>query len=539
MERSSGRVCQHTHHCACKLVCPLADYSLSLSLADMTDRSSAPRPSRLAALAAALPVSPAGASPAHKQAMSGRMARPNATSSSAAAAAALHAAADTDPVPPRPSLLHSEPPMPTTGSSSSLHASSRALFGETGLASLAAGVVAVGIYADDSSMPERFTAHVKANAITPPDAVPPPPPKRPGATGTGAAAAATTPAVQRTPAQQLQATAESLWRQEQKWGSMFRAASRLQQAEEAALLLQGRGAKSSAPVNEKDVRRTAFACYAQSHPLQVRRLISRGIPAQYRGFVWQQLSGSGEPAWRASMMAQHFRINIERDDLAATATAASPASTSSASSDSSSTGDKPSTAPLRSPLSDLSPFGAYQRILSESGTSPLEEQILKDLNRTFPKQVFFRDRAGMGQSSLFHVLKAYALFDRALGYCQGMGYIAGQFSGACCTTLGTGAAGGVRAVLRQRRDLPDAHTPSICPVCAVPRSCSRAVAVHVRRGRLLAAGVPAAPPSLRRLAWVVRGRYAETQRALLPAGGAVVARPSPPQQAPRFVVHAP
>lgn len=279
----------------------------------------------------------------------------------------------------------------------------------------------VGIYSDDSSMPERFTAHVKANAITPPDAVPQPPPKRSGATGTGAAAAATTPAVQRTPAQQLQATAESLWRQEQKWGSMFRAAARLQQTEEAALLSQGRGAKSSAPVSEKDARRTAFVCYAQSHPLQVRRLISRGIPAQYRGFVWQQLSGSGEPAWRASMMAQHFRMNSERNDMAAAA--ASP-STSSSSFDHTSGSDKSGSAPTRSPLSDLSPIGAYYRILSEGGSSPLEEQIIKDLNRTFPKQIFFRDRAGMGQNSLFHVLKAYALFDRALGYCQGMGYIA-------------------------------------------------------------------------------------------------------------------
>ncbi len=54
----------------------------------------------------------------------------------------------------------------------------------------------------------------------------------------------------------------------------------------------------------------------------------------------------------------------------------------------------------------------------------LEETISRDIGRTFPKHQQFRDCGGLGQRSLFHVLRAYAQFDPSVGYCQGMGYIA-------------------------------------------------------------------------------------------------------------------
>jgi len=52
-------------------------------------------------------------------------------------------------------------------------------------------------------------------------------------------------------------------------------------------------------------------------------------------------------------------------------------------------------------------------------------QIKKDIHRTFPKHILFRDAAGAGQQSLFNVLKCYSLHDPNTGYCQGMGFVAG------------------------------------------------------------------------------------------------------------------
>ena len=53
------------------------------------------------------------------------------------------------------------------------------------------------------------------------------------------------------------------------------------------------------------------------------------------------------------------------------------------------------------------------------------DEIVRDLPRTFPKHVFFHRRNGPGQRALFNVLKAVASFDPAVGYVQGMGFLAG------------------------------------------------------------------------------------------------------------------
>lgn len=49
--------------------------------------------------------------------------------------------------------------------------------------------------------------------------------------------------------------------------------------------------------------------------------------------------------------------------------------------------------------------------------------IFKDVTRTFPQHIFFKDRFGVGQKSLFCVLKALAVQDDKCGYVQGMGYM--------------------------------------------------------------------------------------------------------------------
>lgn len=57
--------------------------------------------------------------------------------------------------------------------------------------------------------------------------------------------------------------------------------------------------------------------------------------------------------------------------------------------------------------------------------SPHDRAIERDLDRTFPGQDYFKEARGIGQESLFNVVKAYALFDPECGYCQGMQFVVG------------------------------------------------------------------------------------------------------------------
>ncbi|XP_030071839.1 USP6 N-terminal-like protein isoform X2 [Microcaecilia unicolor] len=57
------------------------------------------------------------------------------------------------------------------------------------------------------------------------------------------------------------------------------------------------------------------------------------------------------------------------------------------------------------------------------GLSPDIRQIDLDVNRTFRDHIMFRDRYGVKQQALFHVLAAYSLYNTEVGYCQGMSQI--------------------------------------------------------------------------------------------------------------------
>nr|GEZ32634.1 EVI5-like protein [Tanacetum cinerariifolium] len=54
-----------------------------------------------------------------------------------------------------------------------------------------------------------------------------------------------------------------------------------------------------------------------------------------------------------------------------------------------------------------------------------ELDIIRDISRTFPSHVFYQERHGPGQRSLYNVLKAYSVYDRDVGYVQGMGFVTG------------------------------------------------------------------------------------------------------------------
>ncbi|XP_038970642.1 EVI5-like protein isoform X1 [Phoenix dactylifera] len=108
--------------------------------------------------------------------------------------------------------------------------------------------------------------------------------------------------------------------------------------------------------------------YVRRKPHVVKKLIRKGIPDCLRGLVWQLISGS-------------------RDLL------------------------------LMNP-------GVYEQLVIYE-TSASELDIIRDISRTFPSHVFFQQRHGPGQRSLYNVLKAYSVYDRDVGYVQGMGFLAG------------------------------------------------------------------------------------------------------------------
>ncbi|KAJ1858076.1 hypothetical protein LPJ73_001952 [Coemansia sp. RSA 2703] len=65
----------------------------------------------------------------------------------------------------------------------------------------------------------------------------------------------------------------------------------------------------------------------------------------------------------------------------------------------------------------------YAQLVQEP--SAHERVIRRDLPRTFPRITVFRRLEGSGQARLFRILKAYSLYDAEVGYCQGLGFIAG------------------------------------------------------------------------------------------------------------------
>ena len=51
--------------------------------------------------------------------------------------------------------------------------------------------------------------------------------------------------------------------------------------------------------------------------------------------------------------------------------------------------------------------------------------LRRDIARTYPEHDFFKKKGGVGQESLFNVMKAYSIHDREVGYCQGSAFIVG------------------------------------------------------------------------------------------------------------------
>uniref|UniRef100_A0A8C2YCP2 Growth hormone regulated TBC protein 1 n=1 Tax=Coturnix japonica TaxID=93934 RepID=A0A8C2YCP2_COTJA len=104
--------------------------------------------------------------------------------------------------------------------------------------------------------------------------------------------------------------------------------------------------------------------------LKVKRYIRKGIPNEHRALIWMIVSGA--------------QTNMEQNP------------------------------------------GYYQRLLEGEKNDKLVEAIKTDMNRTFPDNVKFRRTADPClQHTLYNVLVAYGHHNKAVGYCQGMNFIAG------------------------------------------------------------------------------------------------------------------
>ncbi|XP_028394922.1 EVI5-like protein isoform X2 [Dendronephthya gigantea] len=68
--------------------------------------------------------------------------------------------------------------------------------------------------------------------------------------------------------------------------------------------------------------------------------------------------------------------------------------------------------------------GKYADLIQQQ--SACERMIKRDIARTFPEHPRFQQEDGQGQLGLYNVIKAYSVYDRAVGYCQGSMFIAGM-----------------------------------------------------------------------------------------------------------------
>lgn len=76
-------------------------------------------------------------------------------------------------------------------------------------------------------------------------------------------------------------------------------------------------------------------------------------------------------------------------------------------------------------MKDQSP-DLFHKILDSPFEKELVDLVKTDLPRTFPDNIYFTKEANH-QTHLFNILIAYAHNNRAVGYCQGLNYIAGMY----------------------------------------------------------------------------------------------------------------
>lgn len=76
------------------------------------------------------------------------------------------------------------------------------------------------------------------------------------------------------------------------------------------------------------------------------------------------------------------------------------------------------------PVGGRDKIALFKALMEEQADQKLLISIFKDVTRTMPEHIYFKDRYGDGQKALFCVLKCLALHEKDTSYVQGMGYMA-------------------------------------------------------------------------------------------------------------------
>ena len=119
-----------------------------------------------------------------------------------------------------------------------------------------------------------------------------------------------------------------------------------------------------------------FENYMQKNRNKLKKKIRKGIPDSLRGDIWMKISGTDKLRQGREKLYNDLISRIQKNEVL---------------------------------------------------KIPDEETIIKDLNRTFPKNLLFMNRLGEGQRKLFRVLSCFSSYNKKIGYVQGMSFIAALF----------------------------------------------------------------------------------------------------------------
>jgi hypothetical protein len=171
--------------------------------------------------------------------------------------------------------------------------------------------------------------------------------------------------------------------------------------------------KWRAMLSEWDGAAARGAAPAAALSAAVKRRCRKGVPDALRGAAWLRLLRA-DAGMRAdpTLYADLLALPVCVGDGGGAARAGAPA--------------PPPPAPAPSPGASASTLAALAA-RGGGASARVVDTIERDINRTFPQFGMFSEVGGRGQRALFRVLVAYAQLDEAVGYCQGMAFIAALF----------------------------------------------------------------------------------------------------------------
>ncbi|GLC37269.1 hypothetical protein PLESTB_001141800 [Pleodorina starrii] len=141
--------------------------------------------------------------------------------------------------------------------------------------------------------------------------------------------------------------------------------------------------------------------YRRRRPEKFKRRVRKGVPDPLRGLAWLAISG-GRKLKESNPGLFAALLSLKSCDAA-------PAPMR----------DAPATPPASASATASAAAARYS-----APSADVTLCIMRDLNRTFPNNIYFMQRQGPGQKALFSVLWATAAYRPAVGYVQGMGFLA-------------------------------------------------------------------------------------------------------------------